>query len=42
MPLPRMAGTEFKHIPYQPERLSHEESVSRGEAFFASMSEGHE
>lgn len=34
-----MAGTEFKHIPYQPERLSHEESVSRGEAFFASMDE---
>lgn len=34
-----MAGTEYKHIPYQPERLSHEETVSRGQAFYGSMDE---
>lgn len=34
-----MAGTEYKHIPYQPRRLSHEESVSRGQVFYASMDE---
>jgi iodotyrosine deiodinase len=34
-----MAGTEYKHIPYQPERLSHQETVSRGQAFYASMDE---
>ncbi|MCR9164676.1 MAG: nitroreductase family protein [Nannocystaceae bacterium] len=34
-----MAGTEYEHIPYQPERLSHEETLSRGRAFYASMDE---
>ena len=32
-----MAGGEHKHIPYRPERYSHDESVSRGQAFFENM-----
>ena len=32
-----MAGAKYDPIPYRPERLSHEESLARGEAFFASM-----
>jgi len=34
-----MAGAEHKHVPYHPERLSHAESLARGEAFYARMNE---
>ncbi len=32
-----MADAEYKHIPYRPERIEHEESVARGEALYAQM-----
>ncbi len=32
-----MADAVYKHIPYRPERLDHEASIARGEAFYAQM-----
>ncbi len=32
-----MASSEYKHVPYQPERIPHDEALTRGQAFYANM-----
>ncbi|MEM6293027.1 MAG: nitroreductase family protein [Myxococcota bacterium] len=32
-----MASSEYKHVPYQPERIPQDEGLARGKAFYANM-----